>query len=517
MSLELRLFDLFSGISRFGARPALVFEGRSVSYVELDRQARCLAAYLQGLGVGAGIPVALAMSNCTEFIVADQALIKLGAAKVPLNDMLSPAEVRYILGDSAPLIIIADAQMQQRVASTSDGSADAILLIDHEDGSEWTMIIGTEAPVLEPSPSSADDTAMILYTGGTTGRQKGVVHTQGGLAVNMLSHVIEMGLRDDESFLVTTPLPHAAGLVTQAGLLKGATIHLSRRFDADEAVDTIASQRITFTFMVPTMIYRLLDRGESRAAELSSLRTILYGAAPMSRPRLEQGLALLGPVFMQLYAQSEAPDFLTRLTREDHLIGDHDKLSSCGRRVAMMEVAIKDEVGRVLTDGQVGEVVARGPYVMKEYHRLPEETAHALRGGWLHTGDVGWIDEDGYLFLVDRLKDMIISGGMNVYSTEVEQVLHDCPGVGQAAVVGIAHPGWGEAVVAFVVPNQDGFNEVDAVQRCRRELAAYKRPKRFIEVAELPLTSYGKVDKKALRSLTSFEGLAIGRAPGSPP
>jgi fatty-acyl-CoA synthase/long-chain acyl-CoA synthetase len=356
-------------------------------------------------------------------------------------------------------------------------------------------------------PAQPCDTGIILYTGGTTGRQKGVVHTQSGLAINMLAHVIEMGLQDDEVVLVSTPLPHAAGLIAQAGLLRGATLHLIRRFDAEETVAAIATEKITYAFMVPTMIYRLLDRIAEAGVSLPSLRTILYGAAPMSRPRLEQGLELLGPVFMQLFGQSEAPDFLTRLTREDHLDPSAQRLASAGRPVTLMEVGIVAPDGEHLPAGAVGEVVARGPYVMKGYHNLPDVTAETLRDGWLHTGDLGWMDDDGYLYLVDRLKDMIISGGMNVYSTEVENAFLGVEGVGQIAVVGVPHSDWGEAVVAFVVPSaQSAFDpaRLDAV--AREKLAAYKRPKRFVELdGQLPLTPYGKIDKKALRKLVDVE------------
>jgi fatty-acyl-CoA synthase/long-chain acyl-CoA synthetase len=225
----------------------------------------------------------------------------------------------------------------------------------------------------------------------------------------------------------------------------------------------------------------------------------------MSQPRLTQGLELLGPVFMQLYGQSEAPDFLTRLTREDHVADDFRRLGSCGRRALLMEVATVDDDDQPLPPGAIGEVVARGPYIMRGYHNMKEETEKALRGGWLHTGDVGWMDDDGYLYIVDRLKDMIISGGMNVYSTEVEQAVQRCDGVAQVAVVGVPHPDWGEAVVAFVVPAAEGgFGAAQVTAACREVLAVYKRPKRIVVVPEFPLTPYGKVDKKALRAMVDF-------------
>jgi fatty-acyl-CoA synthase len=396
------LRDLFSGLGRFGRRAAVVFGDDVLTYADLVRQAEDLAAYLSGRGVRAGTPVALAMSNCVEFVVADQALIALGAAKVPINDMLSAQEIAYILDDSGVGIVIADLRLLPLV-DASPGSVSRELVVvsveptDRADVRLWSEALaeGASAGLVPDTQPTADDLAMILYTGGTTGRQKGVVHTQGGLAVNMLAHVIEMGLGDDERLLVCTPLPHAAGLIAQAGLLRGGTIYLERGFDADHVVGLIELRQITFAFMVPTMIYRLLDGASSRDVDLSSIRTILYGAAPMSRPRLEEGLRRLGPVFMQLYGQSEAPDFLTRLTREDHVADDSKRLGSCGRRVLLMDVAIMDEHCRQLPPGEVGEVVGRGPYIMQSYHNLPDETAEALHDGWLHTGDLGWMDDEG--------------------------------------------------------------------------------------------------------------------------
>jgi fatty-acyl-CoA synthase len=506
--------DLFQGINRFGTKPAVIFGEDVLTYAELASQARCLAAFLQSRGVGPRTPVAVAMSNRPEFIVADQALIVLGAAKVPINDMLSAEEIDYIVRDSGAEVLIADAGMFERVVNVRDAwlIETQVVATDSEDQLPpgvfgWCASLRHSdrdfKPAMPPLPA---DTGIILYTGGTTGRQKGVVHTQSGLAINMLAHAIEMGLGDDETILVSTPLPHAAGLITQAGLLRGATIYLTSGFDAGQAVNAIREHGVTYTFMVPTMIYRLLDCIEESAVDLPSLRTILYGAAPMSRVRLEQGLRLLGPVFMQLFGQSEAPDFLTRLTREDHLDLSSQRLASAGRPVTLMQVAIVGTDGQRLRPGEVGEVIARGPYIMAGYHSLPEVSAETLRDGWLHTGDLGWMDEDNYLYLVDRLKDMIISGGMNVYSTEVENALVTCAGVAQVAVVGVPHPDWGEAVVAFIVADPEEPLDSKVLDDLARErLAAYKRPKRFVALKEpLPLTPYGKVDKKALRNLVSF-------------
>lgn len=498
------LRSLFIGLDRFGDRPALVHDGVTWTYGQLVRQANRLAHALHDLGVGPGSPVALLMSNRVEYLVADQAVIRLGAAKVPLNDMLSASEIAFILADSGATVAIADPGL---LDATLDADAPALRHViaigaAPEGTLSWDEALaaapdGAAAPDVEPGP---EHVGLIAYTGGTTGRQKGVVHTQRGLAVNMLAHVIEMGLLDDERLLIMSPLPHAAGFIAQAALLKGAVAFVESRFDPDLALDRIDRDRVTYTFMVPTMIYRLLDRAEEREVDLTSLRTILYGAAPITRERLEQGLNRLGPVFMQLYGQSEAPDFVTRLRREDHDLAHPHRLTSCGQATLLMQVAVLDDDDNELPPGQPGEIATRGPYVMTGYHNLPEKSAETLRGGWLHTGDLGQMDADGYVYLMDRKNDMIISGGMNVYSTEVENVVQVCTGVGQVAVVGVPHPDWGEAVVAFVVPAGDGeLDETTVLAHCRTELAAYKRPKAVRRIDALPVTAYGKIDKKALR------------------
>lgn len=494
--MNLTLRSLFVGaLERHGDRPALQNGGRVTSYAELVADADRLAHVLVGAGVTPGTPVAVMMSNRAEWVVADQAIIRAGAAKVPVNDMQSAPEMVYLLRDSGAVVALADEAMAG-VARTA--GVPTVLTV----GAEWDAALAGAPTGGPPEVEVAEsDVGLLMYTGGTTGRQKGVVHTQRGLALNLLAHVIEMGLLDDERLLLTSPLPHSAGFLAQAGLLKGAVAMVEARFDPDLVLDRIERDRATLLFMVPTMIYRMLDAAEWRTVDLSSLRTILYGAAPITVERLEQGLRRLGPVFMQLYGQSEAPNFLTRLTREEHDLAHPERLTSCGRAATMVQIAVLDVDGEPVAPGTPGEICARAPYVMDGYHGLPDKTAETLRGGWLHTGDLGRLDADGYVHLLDRKHDMVISGGMNVYCTEVENVLQACPGVGQVAVAGVPHPDWGEAVVAFIVPRTgETFDEAAAVARCRAELAAYKRPKSYRTLAALPVTAFGKVDKVALRA-----------------
>jgi fatty-acyl-CoA synthase len=496
-----------AGLDRFGARPAVVADGTTWTYRDIVDHANRLAHYLHDAGVDAGHPVALAISNRAEWIVADQAILRAGAAKVPINDMLSAREIEYILNDSGAKVALVDSALMARVAAADAAELSTLICVDGAQSSDprvvgWADALagtsdGVDPPQVRVDP---DDVTMILYTGGTTGRQKGVVHTQRTLAWCEIAHVIELGLQDDERMLIVSPLPHATGFLAQAGMLKGATLYIEAAFDPAVVLERIVRDRITFVFMVPTMIYRVLDRAEGRGLDLSSLRTLLYGAAPIALDKLARGLELFGPVFMQLYGQSEAPDFITRLRREDHDLTRPERLASCGQVTTFMEMAVVDAEDRPLPAGAVGQVVARGPYVMRGYHNMPEKTAQTLAWGWLHTGDVGRLDEDGYLYLLDRMNDMIISGGMNVYSSEVEIVVQACAGVDQVAVVGLPDDDWGERVVALVVPSSERAPDLEEIRStCREHLAAYKRPKEIRLVDELPVTAFGKVDKKSLR------------------
>jgi fatty-acyl-CoA synthase len=494
-------------LDRFGARPAVVASGVTWTYRDIVDRANRLAHYLHNAGVAAGDPVALAVSNRAEWIIADQAIIRAGAAKVPINDMLSAREIEYILGDSGPKVALVDSALMARVAAADAPDLSTLVCVDTAGPDDprvvpWADALSVAPEGAAPPGARVDpaDATMILYTGGTTGRQKGVVHTQQTLASCETAHVIELGLQDDERMLIVSPLPHATGFLAQAGMLKGATLYIEPAFDPEVVLERIVRDRITFVFMVPTMIYRVLDRAEGRGLDLSALRTLLYGAAPIALDKLARGLELFGPVFMQLYGQSEAPDFITRLRREDHDPARPERLASCGQVTTLMEMAVVDDEDRPLPPGEAGQVVARGPYVMRGYHNMPVKTAETLAGGWLHTGDVGRLDEDGYLYLLDRMNDMVISGGMNVYSAEVEVVVQGCAGVDQVAVVGLPDDDWGERVVALIVPAAGRAPDVEEIQStCREQLAAYKRPKEIRLVDELPVTPYGKVDKKSLR------------------
>jgi len=302
--------------------------------------------------------------------------------------------------------------------------------------------------------------------------------------------------------LLMSPLPHAAGKFCQVGLLTGATHIITDNFNSLKALQLIEKERITVTFMVPTMIYRLLDTAEGQKFDLASIKTIAYAAAPILEDRLKQGLEMFGPVFFQFYGQSECPNLIARLRKSDHSIEPNKihLLRSCGSPTLMAEVKIVDEAGIEVAQGEKGEIIVKSPYVMERYHNMPKKTAETIVNNWLYTGDIGKMDQEGYIYLLDRKNDMIISGGMNVYSTEVENAIQQCPGVGQVAVLGIPHHDWGEQVLALIIPKSDNpALKEDIVQFCKKNLANYKQPKEIEFVSEFPLTTYGKIDKKKMR------------------
>lgn len=506
---------LLSRISQYADRIAVKDEAMQYTFAELDHESNILANYLKEQGIRRGDRVALVEPNDCHYLVADLALLKMGAVKVPLNELLSSNDVEYCLRDSGAVAAIGKTELLDKALAATETAVQ--LIIDMESRTDdkrlderlvsWEFIRGSgdSSPLF--TEFHKDDVVLIMYTGGTTGRSKGVVHTQSTLGHNLCSQIIETGIRDEDTLLVTTPLPHASGFFVNVALSQGARTLLHRAFDTEKVIDAIQNEGASVTFMVPTMIYKMLDNLNDQPRDLTGLSTILYGAAPIAKDRLVQGLELFGPVFMQIYGQSEAPNFITRLTKRDHAEWSirPERLKSCGRPVTMSHVRIvsDDSSAQTLAAGQVGEVTVSTPYTMREYWNQPDQTAKSLKGGWLHTGDLGYMDEHGYLYLVDRKNDMIISGGMNVYTTEVESLIFKVNGVQSATVVGIPDDYWGEAIVAFVVP-QVSVDTPDLHERImlesRKSLSKYKVPKRIEFLTCLPMTPYGKVDKKLLRT-----------------
>lgn len=477
-------------------RPALTSSGETLTYGELSAAVADARRRLIDLGARAGSRVVLYQSSGTAFPVYDLAIMSLGGVKVPLNPQATPEDVQEVARRTDPAVVVFSADLAERVGEVSGV---ATLL------AEYDVASGRGIPLPDGPVARPDDDAVIYFTGGTTGVPKGIVHSQQGTLTNLFAHMLEGDIRRDEKLLVTTPLAHAAGLFTLTGLLRGAHVTIEPAFEAIRVLRLMSDAQISWTFAVPTMIYRLLDASEALGIRPTALRTLQYGAAPISTQQLARAMRTFGPVLQQLYAQTENPNFATVLRKEDHVraLDEPHLLASCGRASIMCDVAVLDARGQVLPPNARGEIGIRSPYVMTGYWRDPAGYADRFTGTWLLTGDIGRMDDEGFVYIVDRRSDMIVSGGMNVYSVEVEQALTRHPAVAAAAVVGRPHADWGESVHAVVVA--PGVESAELAAYCRAALAAYKVPKSFEFRDELPLTPYGKLDKKALRSISAIE------------
>ncbi|GAA0193809.1 long-chain fatty acid--CoA ligase [Cytobacillus oceanisediminis] len=478
-----------------GDRPALSTPGRTWSHRELAGAAGHVAGLLAAHGVGAGDRVVLLLGNGPGFVAADLAIMARGAVKTPLNMMMAPSEVGRALAFVEPAVVVVDAEGRERCTDIPAGTA----VVELAPG--WEADVGPRDVLPGPVDVTLADPAAIYLSSGTTGRPKGIVHSQDTVLHNLWAHLLDAGIDADSHLLLTTPLPHSAGLFTEAALLAGAHVRVEPGFDAERWVALVDEHDVTWSYGVPTMVKRILDVAERDGWAPTSLRTFQYGSAPMSPGLLRRALDVLGPVLQQLYAQTECPQYATLLRKSDHVLAADrpELLASAGRASTMCEVSVRGPDGAALPTGEVGEVCLRSPYVMVGYWRDPDGFAERFHGGWLRTGDVGRLDADDYLFLVDRLADMVVSGGMNVFGIEVEAALSLHPGVAQSAVIGVPDDEWGERVHAVVVP-RGRVVVADLEEHCRQHLAAYKRPKGYSLVEALPLTPYGKVDKKAIRA-----------------
>ena len=489
-------------LGKYRDRPAVRFEGDALTYGELDGRANGLANALDERGVGVGDGVAMLLENSLEFVVARVAIAKLGAVFVPVNPGLTAEERSELLGDVALSAVVCDPGTAEGTA-TLDVEHRLLVGGDREGFERFADVERTGATDAPPSVEvSPEDPAGYHFTGGTTGTPKVVRISQRARTTNLYGHHAAFDLTGEDRLLVTTPLTHAARLFTKATLLVGGEVVLRRSFDAGDWLEAVERHDVTASFVVPTMIYRVLDHPSLDARSTDSLRTIAYGAAPITPTRLREGIDAFGPVFVQFYGQVEVPNLVTTFGKREHahaLAEAEERLQSAGTPALMADVRTGDlDTGEALPRGEVGELVATAPYVMDEYVGAPEETARTLRDGWVRTGDVGRIDEDGYVYLLDRRADVIVTGGMNVYSTNVEDALADHPAVDDCAVVGLPDEKWGEAVTAFVVGDEATAENLRAFAADR--LADYERPKRVVFLESLPETAYGKVDKAALRA-----------------
>lgn len=517
-------------------------DDREFTYRDLWLWSDAVMEQLRRHGASTGDVVGMFAGNRAEWLVIEAATARLGLVRTPANYMSALETVAYQLAYAEVAFLVTDYDLGAALLPHLDPYSRPVIL-QLEDPAGRRLPDAIPLAPLPPSDTEPDRTehrvdpearAGIYFTGGTTGRPKAVAHSARSIAAALYIQMIEAEIRPGERMLIMTPLAHAGGSLAAAGIGRGANVRVVDTFDAHRTVDLLLNDRTTWTFMVPTMIYRVLDLLDERASAAGAgpdgaapgsapessgtggaglaLDTVVYGAAPMSPTRLMDGLRLLGPVFLQLFGQTEAPQFCTRLSKLDHDPDRPELLASCGNATLFTDVAVTDDAGAALPVGAFGEITVRTPFALTEYIGNAEATAEKFWDGWVRTGDMGVMDDSGYVYLKDRKNDMIISGGFNVYSREVEDALSSHPLVAQVAVIGIPHPDWGEAVHAVVVARGSGESDdsltEDALRAHATEgLARYARPKSVEFVEALPQTPFGKVDKKALRA-PHWEGAA---------
>lgn len=504
----MRLVDYLDKGASLGAdRPCLTTEGESLTYADVVTLSRRIAGALVARGVAPGGKVAILSANDPIAFSCLFGLSRAGAVWCPINPRNEAAENRELLDLFDVEVVIFQAAFAPLVARIRadlpnvhtwvclDGTiADTLGWADF-------LAAGADAPV---DAAYADDLAALVGTGGTTGRPKGVMLTGRNLETMSALTLVGYPFHGRPVYLALAPLTHAAGVLCFPVLALGGEIVIMRAPDVHGFLTNIARHRVTHTFLPPTVIYLVLAAEELDTTDLSSLQCFWYGAAPMSTARLEEALTRIGPVMGQLFGQSEAPMMISMLPPADHFRADGsvaaERLGSAGRPAPLVTVAIMDESGALVPDGGRGEIVVRSSLVMAGYYKNPEASAEASRFGWHHTGDIGYLDGEGFLHIVDRAKDMIISGGFNVYSAEVERAVMAHPDVQDCAVVGLPDDKWGERVVAVVQPVAGSAVDGPALTAFVKErIGSVKAPKQVEVWADLPRSKVGKILKTEIK------------------
>lgn len=451
---------VYKGIKRFGELPAITLlpSGETITYKELWNKIERISSYLLRLGAGRGIHIATIIPNSLESVMFGLAVQQCGATLIPIGEKLGKREINFILKETKPKLVIIAAQTH----------FDTFLEYLEEAKEEGVHIIGLpefghhypegfeqfqwpeEIKDVDLPIAKEEDIALLSYTGGTTGTPKGVMHSQQGLGAAIISAAIEDPLDDRDRLLLSTPIVHSAGSLLWRSLVSGVHIYVMRSFNAETFIQAIKDHEITTTFMVPTMLYRLLDQARKIDYDMSSMRSIFYGASPISQKRLKEAFEVFGPIMRQQYGMTECNIVITRLSKSAHIWAYHNNaevLKSCGKPCLFTEVRLIDDKGNDVKPFELGEIIVKSPAMMVGYYQRPDLTQESIRDGWFYTGDIGRWDENGYLYIVDRKKDMIITGGMNVYSSEVERVVNQHPSIALSACIGVPHPDWGRRYV----------------------------------------------------------------------
>ena len=495
-----------------GTHEAVVCGTTRYTWDEVDQRTDALARGLASLGVQRGDRVSVLMLNCHRYLELYYACARMGAVIVPLNIRLARPEIVFILNDSESKALVVDHTFAPHASGRESfptvasivyiGDETPAGMINYED----VVSKGSHMQESVDQAMEDDDLAGLFYTGGTTGRAKGVMLSHKNIVSNAMHVIMAAAFNEKDTYLHAAPMFHLADAGgTFALTMVGARHAFIPMFNPELVLQTIAQEKVTLVTLVPTMINMVLNHPNAANYDLSSLKRLTYGASPMPLELLKKGLNTWGQVFSQGYGLTEAAPLLTGLDAWDHQPDGSPsqarRLTSVGREVLGVEVRVVNADGSDVQPGEIGEIVARGPNIMQGYWRMPEATAAALVDGWLHTGDLATVDEENYIYIVDRAKDMIISGGENIYSIEVENALYTYPAVLEAAVIGIPDERWGEAVHAVVVlkPGMQASAE-DLIEHTRTQIAGYKVPRSLEFLPDpLPKSGAGKILKRDLR------------------
>jgi len=500
-------------VSRYADQTAVVFKDTRLSFSQMDLRVNRLSHGLLSLGLAPGHKVAVLLNNSVESAICLLSIPRAGLTYIALNSRHSSREHADILNDAEADAVIVEAEFIDRIEPIlpTVSRLKHVILVGgrHNDCLNYEELVADQPETL-PEVDVDDDTDIerIQYTSGTTGRPKGVVWTF-TTGYNVLTSTLlnmDQPIGPHTVNLNIGPLTHAAGLMFMVYYSRGATNIILPGFDEQKILTTIERERVNSLLLIPTMLYRLLMFPDLKSYDLSSVNRIWYGTAPMAVDRLKEGIRIFGNVFRQNYGMTEIAQPITYLGPEDHIVDGSEaqmkRLSSAGRPAMGVELKVVNEDGANVKPGEVGEILLKSNKLFKAYWKMPEESAAAFKGGWFHTRDMATVDEEGFVYIVDRKSDMIISGGFNVYPREVEEVIMAHPGVAETAVIGIPDDIWGEAVKAFIVPRKGvKLTEEEVIQYCREKLAGYKKPKSVDFVKEIPKNVYGKVNRRALKEI----------------
>lgn len=493
----------------FGDKTAFVIDGQKKSYIDLNVRINKLANGLLNLGLKKKDRVGLLFHNSFEYLESYLALYKAGLTWVRLNARLSDKELSNMLTDAQAKALIHGPQFEE-TGTNLESTVKWVVSKDKNSDLNYEDIIQKSASDEPVTDVDLDDISDIWYTSGTTGAPKGIMISHRNIvtcAQSLLSDVYD--INENDKFLTAGALSHAGSVRVLPFIIRGAACYLHSRFDPVSIYEDIESEKITDLAVVPTMLISLMDHPERHNFDLGSLKRITYAGSPMPVERIKEAIGIFGPILSQAFGQAESIISITHLSREEHIPNDDPKwerrLASTGREFPGVRVRIVNDEGEDLEPGQKGEIITRSDLVMKGYWNLPNKTAETIKNGWLYTGDVGYLDEDGYLYLVDRKNDKIITGGLNVFPREVEEVLSAHPSVSQVCVFGKKDPKWGEAITAAVVLREGkNANMEELIEFCKKNLSSYKRPKRIHFVDDLPKNPYGKILRHEVKK--QFQG-----------